>query len=108
MIVAQSMKKERKKNNVPSDSNKFEELSEKMKRKSLTLGLRNSAEIFNLLQVIQEFLKDKKTSYQLLEEKNDDQQKKRENDTNPEEKTIAIRQPQKPSGSSTQHHQKVL
>ena len=100
LIVAQSMKKERKKGNVEIDSNRFDELSEKMKRKSLTLGMRNSVEIFNLLQVIQEFLKDKKTCYQLPEDKNDGQQKKTGNDTNQEKKSIAKKQPGKSSGYS--------
>ena len=58
-IVAQSMKKKRKKNNIEIDSNRFDKLSKKIKRKKLTLGMRNSVEIFNLLQVIQEFFKDK-------------------------------------------------
>ena len=102
MLVAQSMKKERKKSNIPVDSNRFDLLAEKMKRKELTLGMRNSVEIFNLLQATQEFLKDKKTSYQLPEEKNDEQQKNTENDTDTKEKSITEKQLVNP-GSSTPH-----
>ena len=101
MIVAQSMKKKRKKNKVEIDSNRFEELSGKIVRKKLTLGMRNSVEIFNLLEVIQGFLKDKKTSYQLPQEKNDEQRKNAGNDTNQEKKSTAIKQPGNPSESPT-------
>lgn len=96
ILVPQSMKKERKMNNLLIDCNRFDILGERMKRKKLTLVMRNSVKIFNLLQATQEFLKGVKTIYKLPEEQNDDP----ENDHVPRKKSIAHEEPGKPPATT--------
>ena len=54
MLVPQSMKKKRNKDGFIVDSNRFD-LLEQMVNKELTLVMRNSVEIFKLLEVTQKF-----------------------------------------------------
>ena len=71
LLIAQSMKKERRANDNLSDSNRFD-LLENMKRKTLKIVMRNSMQIHNLLEVTKEFLENVATRYDL-------QGKKKEN-----------------------------
>ena len=66
LLIAQSMKKERRTKDNFADSNRFD-LLEQMKTKTLTLVMRNSIQIHNLLEVTKEFLKNVRTRYELQE-----------------------------------------
>ena len=71
LLIAQSMKKERWAGNKIIDSNRFV-LLEKMPEKRLSLVMRNSMQIHNLLEVTKRFLQDVTTRYELQERKNMD------------------------------------
>ena len=91
MLVPQSMKKKRSKDGFIVDSNRFD-LLEQMVNKELTLVMRNSVEIFKLLEVTQKFLKDKTTSYQVSKKKvpeieNNESEREPERDTDPVDQT---------------------
>lgn len=71
-----------------------------MKSKKLTLVMRNSREIFNLLQTAQYLLKSEKTCYQLPKGKNDELRIKPKNDAKPKDKRVANDQLEKSYTSS--------
>ena len=86
LLIAQSMKKKRWVRSNFIDSNRFD-LLETMQKKTLSLVMRNSMQIHNLLEATQKLLKDVVTTYKLQEEENMDleqqkygQQIKQEND----------------------------
>ena len=98
LLIAQSMKKKRRTNDNSTDNNRFD-LLEQMKRKTLTLVMRNSIQIHNLLEVTKEFLENVATRYELQEEpkvylqhKNYAQQTKKKNNTNKNEENMATQQ----------------
>ena len=95
LLIAQAMKKERWANNNSIESNRFD-LLEQMQKKTLTLVMRNSIQIHNLLEVTKELLEDVITRYQLQEKKKMDsqqqkygQQTKQENNASNDENGIA-------------------
>ena len=93
LLIAQSMKKERRANDNLSDSNRFD-LLENMKRKTLKIVMRNSMQIHNLLEVTKEFLENVATRYELqVKEKENLQQEK---DTNKNKESTAMQQSTKP------------
>ena len=92
------MKKERRTDDDSSDSNRFD-LLKQMKRKTLTLVMRNSIQIHNLLQVTKKFLENVATTYELqekpkihLKQKNYGHQTKQENNSNKNEERTATQQ----------------
>ena len=96
MLVNQSMKKEREYDGFYEvDGNRFDILEEKMKIKKLTIVMRNSVQIFSLLQETQEFLKEEKTSYQLPKKQDDESQRKPQNDNKSQKKSL-IKKPIRP------------
>ena len=102
LLIAQSMKKERRANNNLSDSNKFD-LLENMKRKTLKIVMRNSMQIHNLLEVTKEFLENVTTRYELqgkkkenLQQENNENQTKQEKDRNKNKESTAMQQSTKP------------
>ena len=68
LLIAQSMKKERWANNKSIDTNRFD-LLEQMQRKRLCLVMRNSIQIYNLLEVTKKVLESIATRYDLQEKK---------------------------------------
>ena len=68
LLIAQSMKKERWANNKSIDTNRFD-LLEQMQRKRLCLVMRNSIQIYNLLEVTKKILESIATRYDLQEKK---------------------------------------
>ena len=58
------MKKERRTDDDSSDSNRFD-LLKQMKRKTLTLVMRNSIQIHNLIELNKNFLENVATTYEL-------------------------------------------
>ena len=102
LLIAQSMKKERRANDNLSDSNRFD-LLENMKRKTLKIVMRNSMQIHNLLEVTKEFLENVATRYELqvkekenLQQENNENQTKQEKDTNKNKESTAMQQSTKP------------
>ena len=102
LLIAQSMKKERRANDNLSDSNRFD-LLENMKRKTLKIVMRNSMQIHNLLEVTKEFLENVATRYELqvkekenLQLENNENQTKQEKDTNKNKESTAMQQSTKP------------
>ena len=98
LIIAQSMKKERRTKDNSIDSNRFD-LLEQIKRKTLTLVMRNSIQIHNLLEVTKEFLENVATRYELqekpkihLKQKNYGHQTKQENNSNKNEERTTTQQ----------------
>ena len=84
LMINQSMKKERWANNDPIDSNRFD-LLEQMQKKTLTLVMRNSMQIHNLLEVTKEVLEGVATRYKLNEKKKKDlREEKYDHKTNKE------------------------
>ena len=71
LLISQSMKKKRWANNEIIDSNRFD-LLEKMQEKTLSLVMRNSMQIYNLLEVTKKLLQDVTTRYEMQERKNMD------------------------------------
>ena len=69
LLIAQSMKKKRSAGNNLIDSNRFD-LLEKMQKKTLSVVLRNSIQIHNLLEVTKKLLQDVATRYDLQEKEN--------------------------------------
>ena len=63
LLIAQSMQKERSTDNIPQAKNKFD-LLRTMKMEELTLVLRNSIEINNLVRATENFLEGQTTVYQ--------------------------------------------
>ena len=63
LLIAQSMQKERSTTNIPQAKNKFDSLKT-MKIEELTLVLRNSIEINNLVRATENFLEGQTTVYQ--------------------------------------------
>ena len=101
LIIAQSMKKERRTKDNSIDSNRFD-LLEQIKRKTLTLVMRNSIQIHNLLEVTKEFLENVATRYELqekpkihLKQNNYGHQTKQENNSNKNEEGTATQQSSK-------------
>ena len=97
-LISQSTKKKRQTNDNSTDGNRFD-LLEKMKRKTLTLVMRNSIQINNLLEVTKEFLENVATRYELqqkpkihLEQKNYGHQTKQGNNTNKNEEITVTQQ----------------
>ena len=92
------MKKERLTNDNSIDGNRFD-LLEQIEKKTLTLVMRNSIQIHNLLEVTKKVLESVTTRYKLeekertnfLEGKNK-QRTKQENDTNKSEKVMVTEQ----------------
>ena len=64
LLIAQSMKKERRANGNLSDSNRFD-LLENMQSKTLKIVMRNSMQIHNLLEVTKKVLENVATRYEL-------------------------------------------
>ena len=102
LLIAQSMKKERRANDNLSDSNRFD-LLENMKRKTLKIVMRNSMQIHNLLEVTKEFLENVTTRYELqgkkkenLQQENNENQTKQEKDRNKNKESTAMQQSTKP------------
>ena len=102
LLIAQSMKKERRANDNLSDSNRFD-LLENMKRKTLKIVMRNSMEIHNLLEVTKELLENVATRYELqgkkkenLQQENNENQTKQEKDRNKNKESTAMQQSTKP------------
>ena len=78
LLIIQSMEKERITNDVPEAKNKFD-LLETMETEELTLVMRNSVEINNLVRVTEIYLEGEPTIYQYHEiEQNTDRTKKKE------------------------------
>ena len=69
LLIAQSVKKKRLANYNPIDSNRFD-LLEKMQKKTLSLVMRNSIQIHNLLEVTKKHLEDVTNRHELQEKKN--------------------------------------
>ena len=102
LLIAQSMKKERRANDNLSDSNRFD-LLENMQRKTLKIVMRNSLQIHNLLEITKEVLENVATKYDLqgkkkinLQQEKNEQQAKQENDTNKYKEITAMQQSTKP------------
>ena len=102
LLIAQSMKKERRANDNLSDSNRFD-LLENMKRKTLKIVMRNSMQIHNLLEVTKELLENVATRYELqgkkkenLQQENNENQTKQEKDRNKNKESTAMQQSTKP------------
>ena len=98
LLIAQSMKKKRRTNDNSTDGNRFD-LLKKMKRKTLTLVMRNSIQINNLFEVTKEFLENVATKYDLQEKpkmhlqlKKYAPQRKKENNINKNEESTATQQ----------------
>ena len=101
LIIAQSMKKERRTKDNSIDSNRFD-LLEQIKRKTLTLVMRNSIQIHNLLEVTKEFLENVATRYELqekpkihLKQNTYGHQTKQENNSNKNKEGTATQQSSK-------------
>ena len=106
------MKKKRRTNDNSTDSNRFD-LLEQMKRKTLTLVMRNSIQIHSLLEVTKEFLENVVTRYELqekpkmhLKRKSYSYQRKKENNIEKNEESMAMQQypksvPDTPKDSET-------
>ena len=98
LLISQSMKKEWLTNDNSIDGNRFD-LLEQIEKKTLTLVMRNSIQIHNLLEVTKKVLESVTTRYKLeekertyfLEGKNK-QRTKQENDTNKSEKVMVTEQ----------------
>ena len=98
LLIAQSMKKERWASNNFIDSNRFDLLE--MQRKTLSLVMRNSIQIHNLLEVTKNLLEDVITTYELQEQENmeleqekyEQQVKQEENNQKNNETVIATTQ----------------
>ena len=102
LLIAQSMKKERRANDNLSDSNRSD-LLENMKRKTLKIVMRNSMQIHNLLEVTKELLENVATRYELqgkkkenLQQENNENQTKQEKDRNKNKESTAMQQSTKP------------
>ena len=76
LLIAQSMKKKRRVRNSFIDSNRFD-LLEKMQNKTLSLVMRNSMQIHNLLEVTKKLLGHVKTMYEFQEKENMDLQQQK-------------------------------
>ena len=68
LLAVQSMEKERTANNILREGNRFD-LLETMEKEELTLVMRNSVEISNLVRVTQSFLQGEPTIFQYQREK---------------------------------------
>ena len=102
LLIAQSMKKERRANDNLSDSNRSD-LLENMKRKTLKIVMRNSMQIHNLLEVTKELLENVATRYELqgkkkenLQQENNENQTKQEKDRNKNKESTAMQESTKP------------
>ena len=98
LLISQSMKKERLTNDNSSDGNRFD-LLEQIEKKTLTLVMRNSIQIHNLLEVTKKVLESVTTRYKLEEKERTDflegknkQRTKQENNTNKSEKVMVTEQ----------------
>ena len=76
LLAVQSMEKERTANNILQRRNRFD-LLETMEKEELTLVMRNSVEISNLIRVTQSFLQEEPTIFRNQKEKQATNQNKR-------------------------------
>ena len=102
LLIAQSMKKERRANGNLSDSNRFD-LLENMQSKTLKIVMRNSMQIHNLLEVTKKVLENVATRYELqgkkkinLQLEKNEHQTKQGNGTNKNKESTVMQQSTNP------------